>query len=77
MGDPAHGAAQQEEGERRVLGQAEHALDHDGGEVDVGLAVDQPFAGDGQALGESKLGESGTASRSSANKVAARISPSG
>ena len=46
MGDPAHGTAQQEEGERRVLGQAEHAFDHDGGEVDVGLAVDQAFAGD-------------------------------
>ena len=55
MGDPAHGAAQQEEGEGRVLGQAEHALDDDSGEIDVGLAVDQALAGCGQPLGEGEL----------------------
>ena len=43
MGDPADRAAEQEEGQSRILGKAEHALDCHIGEIDIGLAVDQPL----------------------------------
>ena len=39
MGDPADGPAEQEQGKRRFLGQAEGAFDRDGSEVDIGLAA--------------------------------------
>ena len=78
VGDPADGAAEQEHRQRGILRQAEHALDRHGGEIDVGLAVDQPLARVGEPLGEGEFRRaSGMISRSIANSVAARTSPSG